>query len=338
VADIRMRDLALQLGLNPSTVSRALDPHKSHLVKESTRLRILQFVAEAGYSLDPAAAGLRRRQTRTVGLLLPDLHNGTLVDVIRVITRVLDRHEQTALIAESMDDADRTQRLLERFRARRVDAVITLAATEADRTSLLEFNRTIPVVLAVRRLSDSNLPTVTCDDVKGGWLVGHHLADLGHRRVAQLQGPHLSATFADRAHGFAMACSERSVQVIGEPMSAEHATVSEGKRVLTQLLRARVEPPTALFAHNDELALGAFEALRENRLNCPGYMSIVGYNDTPIGRDIAVPLTSVRYPTDEVGQRAGELVMELISGTVSEKLVTVYDPNLVVRDSSAPPR
>ncbi len=335
MSDMTMSELAASLGLNQSTVSRALDPSKSHLVAEATRLRVLRAAAEARFTPNPSAVGLRRRKTLTVGLLVPDLRNGTLVDVVRAITGVLDQNDQTALIAESMDDPQRTGRLLERFRARRVDAVINLAALESDRPALTQLARSVPVVLAVRRLDGIGLPNVAGDDLHGGWLVGHHLADLGHTRIAQIAGPLQSGTFSLRAHGFALACAERGVEVIAA--SAAHATVAEGRTALSGILASPHSRPTALFAHNDELAIGAFECLREMGLRCPADLSVVGYNNTPLGRDLAVPLTSVQWPATDVGRRAGYVALQLIDGAPATDSVELFEPELVQRTSSAPP-
>jgi LacI family transcriptional regulator len=333
-----MQALADQLNLNISTVSRALDPRKSHLVAEETRLRILRAAEEAGYTPDPSAAGLRRGQTFTVGVLAPDLGNDIIISVVRSITTILDRLDRMPLIAESMDDPTRTRRLLERFRARRVDALVVLTAIEADRAVLAQAAETTPVLLAVRKLNDTTFPMVTCDDVLGGSFAAHHLADLGHRRVAQLRGPGQSATFVDRSKGFEVTCAARGVSIVGNTSVAQHATAAEGRRVVSAMLRENHDArPTAIFAHNDALAFGAFTALREHGLSCPEDISLIGYNDTPLASDLAVPLTSIHYPANQVGSAAGEMTMRLVAGMPLEPRTVIFRPELVVRASTTAP-
>ncbi len=338
MATMTMQALADQLKLNISTVSRALDPLKSHLVAEETRLRILRAAAEAGYTPDPSAAGLRRGQTFTVGVLAPDLGNDTIISVVRSITSILDRLDRMPLIAESMDDPSRTRRLLERFRARRVDALVVLAATESDRGVLAQAAQSTPLLLAVRKLNDTDFPMVTCDDVLGASFAAHHLADLGHHRVAQLRGPGESATFSDRTKGFEMTCAARGMTLVGGSLVAAHATAAEGRRMVAGLLRGpRDTIPTAIFAHNDAMAFGAFTALREHGLSCPEDVSLIGYNDTPLASDLAVPLTSIHYPAARVGAAAGEMTMRLVAGMPLEPRTVIFRPELVVRASTRPP-
>ena len=337
-APLTMDDLAQSLGLHPSTVSRALDPTRSHLVAAATRAKVVQAAADAGYRPNPTAAGLRRGRTMTIGVLTPDLGNGTIIEAIRALSDVLDRQDLTPLIAESMDDPGRSRHLIERFRARSVDAIVTLAATEDDRDVLLKTAESIPVVLAVRFLADSGLPTVRCDDYLGASLAAGHLADLGHVRVGQIQGPQRSRLFADRARGFAETAASRGLKRQRSRYIAEHATAAEGRRLATAMLAAgRDRLPTAIFAHNDSLAIGVHSALQSHGLRCPQDVSIVGFNAASPPSDLAIALTSVSYPSRDIGSRAGEMVLDLVSGRQPSTDTEVYAPRLVVRASTGAP-
>jgi len=233
----------------------------------------------------------------------------------------------------------RTDHLIERFRARSVDAIVSLAATEDDREVLVRTATQVPVVLAVRLLHDSGLPTVRCDDHLGASLAAGHLADLGHVRVAQVQGPQRSQLFADRARGFADTAARRGLRIRRTRYIADHATAVEGRRLATAMIDAAGDQlPTAVFAHNDALALGVYSALQDRGLRCPDDVSIVGFNAATLPSDMAIALTSVSYPSREIGMRTGEIVLELIAGTPLTAVTEVYAPRLVVRASSGPPR
>jgi LacI family transcriptional regulator len=333
-----MNELAMSLGLHKSTVSRALDPERCHLISTETRLKVLRAAAQVGFHPDPAAVGLARGKTMTVGLLAPDLANGTIVQMIRHITDVLDSNGQTALIAESMDDPERSQRLLEGFVARNVDAIATLAATESDRQALRRAADSCPVVLAARPLDGIGLPTVRCDDVRVARLAAEHLTELGHTAIVQLQGPMTSQLFQERTDGFIAACAERAVAVERDRYVADHATTAEGIRLTARLLDESPEPPTAIFAHNDELAFGAYWEVRHRGLSCPEDITIVGVNVTPWAPAAAVGLTSIRYPAEEIGYHTGELLLKLIAGNVPVARTSIFDPELIVNRSSGPPR
>jgi LacI family transcriptional regulator len=327
-----MRDIAVALGLHKSTVSRAMDPKKQHLVAHGTRERILSAARAAGYTPDAAAAGLRKRQTSSVGILVPDLDNRSIIRVVRAITAALEQDDYVALVAESMDDSARVTRVLEQFRARRVDAVVTLAATQADRRELEELAQLVPVILAVRRLGRSRLPTVACDDALGGRLVARHLAALGHRHVAQICGPPTVQTFRDRARGFERTCRAQGIEVYG--VHADHATIAEGSRVASTV--TQLTGVSAIFAHNDDMALGVLQSIREQGLRCPGDISLVGYNDTEIGRQVTPALTTMTWPAEDVGRTAAQVALAAIEGRLGSPSPRIYRPVLVVRDSTAP--
>lgn len=334
-----MEELAESLGIHSSTVSRALDPDRSHLVAATTRSRVVKAAADSGYRPNPTAASLRRGRTMTIGVLTPDLGNITIIEAIRALGEVLDRQDLTPLIAESMDDPVRSNHLLERFRARCVDAVVSLAATEDDREALTTSAKHVPVVLAVRFLRDSGLPTVRCDDHLGASLAAGHLADLGHVRVGQIQGPRRSQLFADRARGFAETAARRGLRSQRTRFIAEHATAAEGRRLASAMLDSgRDQLPTAIFAHNDSLAIGVYSALQDRGLRCPDDVSIVGFNAASLPSDMAIALTSVAYPSREIGVRAGEIVLDLLAARTPSSDTEIFPPRLVTRASTGAPR
>jgi LacI family transcriptional regulator len=333
-----MVELGRRLGVDRATVSRALSEDKSHLVAPATRDRIRAEAALLGFSPDLAAATLRRGRSQAIGILTPDLLNEVLVRVIRGIVAHLNPDPSGAshivpLIGETGDKPDEFKRLVRTFLARRVDAIVSLASTEQDADELIEAAKQVPVVLAVRSLSVASFPSALCDDKKGGALVASHLASLGHQVVCQIEGPQRAATFKNRSIGFSRVC--KSMKLVRSPqrIEANWATSFEGKLALSQILDAS-RRPTAVFAHNDQLALGLIEAMREKGLRCPEDLAIVGFNNTEASKVLAVPLTTVDYPVDEVSRHAGELVKALIQNRSTKCDTRTFPPLLVKRAST----
>lgn len=338
MAKTTMQDLAATLGVSISTISRALDPGRSHLISEVRRLEILSAAEEFGYTPNSSASNLARGKTALIGVVAPDLANPTIIQTIRSLTTALEMRDQIPLIAESMDDPVRSSRLIKRLLARDVDAILTMAATAGDREALQDAAKIVPVVLAVRPLKRAGLPTVRCDDVLGASLAAGHLADFGHRFVAQIQGPRISEVFVDRARGFELACTQRGISSPPMRLVAEHATAAEGYRLAAALIDAAVEDrPTAIFAHNDSLAIGAHAALRDHNLRCPEDISLVGFNASTLPTASVIPLTSVLYPSEEVGQSAADLLIQMLSGQQVNTLTTSFKPLLLARSTSARP-
>ena len=338
MARLSMLDLSRKLNVDRATISRALSEDKAHLVAAATREKIRKEAALLGYSPDLMAATLRRGRSRTIGILTPDLLNEVLVRVIREIVSHLNRGVPvdahiTLLIGETGDQSEEFQRLLRTFLARRVDAIISLASTERDVASLLEAESQVPVVLAVRSIATASFPSALCDDEEAGAMVAAHLASLGHQVVCQIQGPQRAATFKNRSAGFAKICKRAKLTVSPKTIEARSATSSEGKLALRAILEAR-KRATAVFAHNDALALGLIEAMRENGLSYPHDLAIVGFNNTEVSQVLAVPLTTVEYPVAEVGRHAAELVQALIKDRAFKWQTKMFMPTLVKRGST----
>jgi LacI family transcriptional regulator, galactose operon repressor len=338
IANVTLKDVARVAGVHPATVSRALDPGKMWLVRPETRAKVQSAARELGYRTDVVARSLRRGQTTTVGIVVADLTLTFLAPVLRGITDALERHGFIGLISETQDDHERLRTSLENLLSRRVDAAILTGARLGD-AALLEgtARERVPVVLAVRALPGSNLPAVTTDDDRGGYIAATHLAALGHRRVAELPGPSDVQPFLDRSEGFARAAAESGLDVLEFGEHAIHPTPAEGRRLMELLLARRDPRPTAVFAQSDSMAIGALDALRATGLRCPADMSILGYNDAPLVDHFDPPLSTIRLPSAEIGRFAAELAIALIEEPKTAVASMTFPPELVVRASTAPP-
>jgi LacI family transcriptional regulator len=330
---ISMRELGQRLGVDRSTISRALNPEKAHLVAIETRERIRAEANEAGYTLDVTAQALRRGRSQTIGILVPDLTNETFIKVIRQILASLGTETITPFIAESLDRPEETRRILQTFRLRRVDAIVSLSATELDVDLLKEVARDVPVILAVRSVAGARFPSALCDDDFGGAIVAEHLASRGHKIVCQIRGPQTATTFRNRAAGFSRVCAELGLNEKPAEIEVRLPTSAFAKSALERVLSSSAKP-TAIFAHNDALAIGLMEAMKGRGLKCPEDLAIVGFNNIDLGDVLATPLTTVAYPIDDVGSHAGDLVRGLIADPGVAYESRTFRPRLVVRGSA----
>lgn len=312
MSNVTMREVAHAAGVHPSTVSRALDPEKSRLVTEATRLRIEKVAAELGYRPDRVASSLRRGRTKTFGVVVADLGNPYIAPVLRGIENNLDSRGVMVLVAETQDDRHRFHRVMDHLVNRRVDAIVTTAARHGDGKALKIFDQAVPIVLAVRRLADADFPTVTHDDERGGQAALTHLADLGHRRVLQLRGPTDISSFVDRARGFESEAERVGIVLAEDIECASHPTLAEGHRLMSKVLAAGGELPTAVFAGNDSMAVGALQAMAEKGLHCPDDIAVIGYNNTPMTEFTNPPLSTIGLPGYELGRLAADVAVMLL--------------------------
>lgn len=328
---VTLHDVAEAAGVHPSTVSRALDPSAHRRVSEETRLRIAETARELGYRPHLLARGLKGGKSGTVGVVVADLSNVFFAPIIRGIALSLEESSMMPTIAETQDDSERLDVVVSHLLSRQVDALIVLAARRGDREFLESVAADIPVVLADRPLEDTTLPRAGQDNREGGRIIAQHLADLGHQAIAQLPGSSDVRTLAERAEGFSAAVDDAGIEELRSTTFASDLTPAEGTRVMEDLLsRARI--PTAVFAHNDLLAVGAIAALRARGIRVPDDISVVGYDDMPLAAYLSPPLTTVAYQGLEIGQHAGEIVKRRLRGEQCDDIV--LPPKLIVRGTT----
>jgi LacI family transcriptional regulator len=336
---VTLRDVAERAGVHMSTVSRALNPEQSNRIADATVARVRTAAAELGYTPDLVAAGLKRGRTKSVGVVVADLDNPYNGLLIRGLSAVLEEHGFVALVAESVEDPARLERILRHLAGRRVDAIVTTAA-QLSNAELLErvASPSMPVVLGVRNIPGSGLPAVLHDDHHGAALAAEHLYEHGHRTVAQLLGPLGIDTFVRRRDGFRSVISKHPDMLdVTIDASASKPTLGEGRRLMELTLgQHQGMRPTAVFAHNDLMAVGALEAIKEAGLECPRDISVIGYNDVPLGSALSPPLTTIRLPSLEVGKQIGETVLTLIADPGADVGVVRLPAELVLRASTAP--
>ncbi|MCW2910901.1 MAG: hypothetical protein JWL68_5690 [Actinomycetia bacterium] len=336
---VTLEDVARVAGVHYSTVSRALDPAKAWRVGASTRRHVETVALEMGYRRHMGASGLKRGRTHTVGVIVADLGNPFISPVLRGLANRLDEASLMPLITETQDDPARLSRVLNHVLERRVDAVVVGAARLGNAPILMEIaSRRVPLLLFDRNVPQTGLPSCTHDHRRGGTLAADHLLDLGHRRVAQLRGPADVSSFVDRGRGFSESVAAAGATETGLPSVASKPALDEGRRLARMLLAQPGELPTAVFAHNDLMALGALDALAEAGLRCPGDVSVMGYNDSPHVDRVSPPLTTVRLHGQELGRLVGEMAVTAIQSPDQIPVSLTLPPSIIIRESTAFPR
>ena len=335
---VTMRDVAKAAGVHPGTVSRTLNPQTRPLVNERTAAVVERAARRLGYSPNPIARSLKTRRSYSIGVLIPDLTNPLFPPLIRGMEAVWDGAGYTTLVASTDGDPDRERQRLEILVARQVDGFVIATASRHDPvvTEMMAAGRA--VVLVNRTIEGSGAFAVVPDDRKGSALAVGHLVSLGHHRIAHLAGPRRLSTGQLRWRGFLEAMDEHGLAVEpGMVARADAFTEAEGAAGADRLL-ALDTPPTAIVAGNDLLALGAYAALEARGLRCPEDVSVVGFNDMPFADRFAPPLTTIRIPHARIGARAAELLLERIETPDAPPQTLLFEPELVVRRSTAPPR
>ncbi len=337
MARVTLKDVAEYVGVNVSTASRALSSDRSSLVSPSTRRRVTEAAETLGYRGNSQASALRRGRTGTIGVIVADISNPFIGPVLRGVANALSGRGLLPIMTETRDSSEELAQVCNKLLAQRVDGIITTAGRYRDRALLKKIALEGPIVLAVRQLPGSGIPAIAHDDVAGGRLAAEHLLELGHTRLAQLEGPEDIWSFESRATGFREAVTKAGGTCIDIQAAVRLPTFEAGRELASKLLEHDGSMPTAVFAHNDSIAIGALSRFREHGLRCPDDVSVVGFNDVPLTDQLNPPLTTIRLPGYELGRLAAELVVTSIDGTESTTKTVLLSPELIVRESTAPP-
>jgi LacI family transcriptional regulator len=331
-----LRDVAAVAGVHPATASRALNPDTRALVNQDTADRVLAAARQLGYRPNPIARGLKTNRSYTIGVVVPDLRNPIFPPMARGIEDRLEPAGYTSLLANTDNDPEREQLSFDALRARQVDGFIT-ATARRDHPLLAELaQRGVPLVLMNRATDAGGLPSVLPDDRGGVHSAVAHLVGLGHRHIAHFAVRSIS-TGEHRFEGFQEGMEAHGLPVEPE-LIVEGAMYSEAEGAdCARRLLATGRPFTAVVAANDLMALGCIDALREAGLQCPGDVSVVGFNDMVWSDRFVPPLTTVRLPHYKLGFEAAGILLDRLAAPDAPPREMVLPTELVVRGSTAPP-
>ena len=330
-ARVTLLDVAAAAGVSKSTVSRILDERLPRS-DSGTAKRVRQIAAELGYVRDSAAASLRRGKTMTIGMIVPRLTDTVMAMLYEALSRACARTGQFAIVAITDDEPNADRAAAQTLLQRGVDGLVLSTARIDDEFPEELTARGVPFVLALR--TDGRSLSSVADDRLGGYLATRHLLDLGHRRIGIIAGPNYASSSRGRVEGFRQAMAEAGVEVDPAWVAGSTFGIDSGAEAADALM-ALASPPTALFAVNDNTAIGALSALERLGLSVPKDVSLVGYNDIPIVSRLPTPLTSVRVPFEQIATAALDL---LTHGPASRSdRIRVATPTLIPRRSSASP-
>ena len=305
-------------------------------VSPATRDRVQAAIAALGFVRNESARQLRAGRSRTIGLVVLDIGNPFFTDVARGVEDVATAAGLAVMLCNSDDQATREAAHLEVLTEQRVQGVLITPTAEVSGQLAALRSRGTPVVLVDRRAPTAGQCAVAVDDVLGGRLAADHLLERGHRRIAFIGGSSGLPQVQERRDGVVAAVREGAGSDDALTiLSPEALTVAGGREAAAQVIGMPAgRRPTAAVCANDLLALGVLQEMVRHGVRVPEDFAIVGYDDIDFAAAAAVPLTSVRKPRVELGRRAAELLLDEANGTAHVHEQPVFEPTLVVRESS----
>ena len=324
-------DIAARAGVSKSLVSLVLRDAPS--VSEAKRRAVLAAAAALDYRPNLVARSLVRRRTNVLGVMLSDLHNTFFADVLDGVAGRAADLGYKALIVTGNRAAEGEAEAIETLLELRTDGLV-LAAPRLETERIVEAARSVPVVLVSRAVTSPRVDSVTNDDQAGAALAVDHLAGLGHRRIAHVDGGR-GAGAQGRRQGYVRAMRGHGLGAEIRIAGGDY-TEEAGAAGVEELL-ASGPPPTAIFAANDLSAIGALDALGRRGLRVPEDISLVGYDNTSVAALRHIDLTTIDQPRLAMGRTAVELLLQRIERRRTGVRRVVIAPALVVRGSTAPP-
>ena len=330
----KLADVARLARVSTATVSRALTcPEK---VKPATAARVRQAVNSLGYVAHGAARALASRRTHTIGAVIPTLDNAIFANTVHALQKALDEAGYTLLLASHEFEPEIEARVTQALVERGVDGLVLLGATHHPNVMRMLDTHQIPYVLTWALDASGRHPCVGFDNRAAAIRIARHLLDLGHREFAMISGVTAgNERAAERLEGVRQALAERGVSLAPSRIVEKPYTLSGGREGLRELTRA-VPRPTAVICGNDVIAIGALAECRAQGFDVPRHLSLTGFDDLEMSAVVTPGLTTVHFPTAELGGYAAQHLLARIGGQ-SFEMRTELPVELVVRDSTAPP-
>lgn len=328
-----MRDVAQKAGVAISTVSLVVNNQDG--VSDDLRAKVLSAIEELGYRPNRIAQSLKTNKSQVLGLIIPDITNPFFPAVVRGVTDTASRYGYSILLANSDGKVEEERNYLHLFADTNVDGIIfTTSLKLKDNLQLLQ-ELPIPKVVLDRYLGPFNIPTVTIDNIAGGYLAATHLLQNGVKRILIICGPQGYQSSIDRLTGYQKALEDYGLPIDPELIVFGDFTLAGGQQVICQALETALDFD-AVFATNDLMALGALVELANQGVRVPEDIQVVGYDDIPLAGLFQPSLTTIRQPAYEMGHEAVRTVLRGIGNTNKTPPAKVLSPELVIRHSTKP--
>jgi len=324
-----INDVAKLANVSVATVSRVIG--NTDRVKPETRSRVIEAINILNYQPNILARQLRRKETKAIIVVVPDITNSFFSNVLLGIETIASKYEYQVLLGDTQNDQSKGYAYLDLLKQKQVDGLISLTA-RIERGHLEEISNQYPVVLACEYLEGASVPAVVIDNIRCAEKLTQHLIKLGHKQIAFLSGPLDIILNRDRLKGFYNSMIDHGIEV--DPLLvAEGDFTMESGYHLTKKLMTLKRPPTAIFAANDEMAIGSIKAIKSIGWKVPKDVAVVGFDDIKMASVFEPSLTTIAQPASLIGIRAMETLLDLMNQGSYVRRSNILEGDLVIRES-----
>ena len=334
---VTLKDLAKELNVSCSTVSRALKDFPG--ISPATKKAVTDLAQKYNYRPNAIALSLRSQKTNIIGVVIPEIVHFFFSTVISGIEDEAISEGYNVMVCQSNESYEREADSIDALMAARVDGLLVSISRETSDIRHLQkvVDEGTPMVFFDRLVNGMNAPSVIVDDYQGAYDATEHLINQGCKNIAHLEGPDNLIISRKRKEGFISAHEDRELSYDKKLVAECREGTKEEAKAIFQKLLAQDIPIDGVFANNDMAALGALEACREKGLNVPGDIAIVGFSNWQFSSLVHPALTSVAQPGYEMGRKAARMMIDRIDADKDAPQVNdveILDTELIVRDSS----
>lgn len=325
-------DIAKLAGVSTATVSKVFN--HSGRISVKTKERIMEISNQLNYQPSMVASALTGKKTFTIGLLIPDLVNPFFAELSRNIEDRAHELGFNLVICNTDNDMNKEIKYIQLLRQKSVDGIVVATGVSNDELLKELVNQRVPIALVARDMSMLAVSAVLVDDFAGGYNAASYLVRLGHKRIATIAESLNVTSSKDRVRGYRHALTEAGLLYDEKLVQISDFSVEGGKKTAGILLD-QAKRPTAIFACNDLLAIGAIQAAKERKIRVPEQLSIVGFDNTILATITDPPLTTIAQPIQAMGQQVIDLITQEINSKKTVKQRIVLLPELTIRESAA---
>jgi LacI family transcriptional regulator len=328
---VTIKDIALHAGVSITTVSHVVNG--TRFVSETARVRVNDAITALKYVPSALARSLKNNRTHTIGMMIPNCSNPFFAELIRGIEDTCFAADFNVILCNSDDDANKQRKYIRVLTEKQVDGLIIFSSGGDTELSQLLREIEMPRILLDREVEQVSADLVEVDHEAGAWIATRHLIDLGHKRIACITGPLDLAPARQRLNGYRRAIAEAGLPVT--PMwEVDGGFTSEMGYSAMQRLLVLSQKPSAVFASNDLMAIGAICAATAHGLRVPEDVSVVGFDDIALAAYSSPPLTTVVQPKHQLGAMAASFLIERIAHPDRPLRREILQPKLSLRKST----
>lgn len=308
---VTIKDVAKKAGVSIASVSRVINDSKP--VTPETKEKILKVIKETGYKPNAMARGLKKNESGLIGLITPDMENGTFAELVKGIESVIEKNSMNLIVSNSKGEIERELKELHIFKEQQLDGII-FSGVKFTKEHKEYFDRyKVPTVVVSQKFPGSGLSYVDIDNLKAANEAVKYLISMNHSKIALVHGPlYDKSAGEERYDGYYKALTEAGIEVNEGFIKEGNFTIKSGYEAMEEIIKENDKLPTAVFAASDRMAIGILDCCLDNGLSVPEDISIMGFDDIELATVVRPKLTTVNVDYSEIGKKTVELLLDKI--------------------------